>query len=611
MRINTARQIFKCIRAKIQALFNLPFFALIIVFAFTLIFTTQYSWKGLDGKGYMDAISSDGVGYYMYLPNIFINKSIANQKLDNRFILEHHHRGVNKCYVGTAIAMSPFFAAAYVRATSQSVVVNGYSAPFQKAISFAGLFYLLVGLFFLIAFLKLYQIRNWIIATVVLLIVFGTNLLTYAVIHPSMSHIYSFAFICAFLFYSKKTIVYLRPKYLYVSILLLALVVLIRPLNGLVLLIVPFLSGSLSQFKSLWFFVVTLKRIAMCSAIFFAVLFIQSFMWYVQSGSFFVHSYQDEGFYFLNPQIWNVLFSFRKGLFIYTPLLLLSMPTLILIYKKNRFAFFSLLSFFVVLVYFISSWWIWYYGPSFGQRPFVEFYALPALLIAILLQSIRSNMLKILILTVAALFVVLNLIQNYQYHTKILSAWDMNFEKYKYVFLKTSPHYRNILGGNNDIILYKASKQLEYEANIDFVRQVNTVHFEQTVFDSVRNKYVCDYSGREFNLEFNIPVDSSLLAQRGLFALISLDRLELQPYSCTYALLVIHISNHEDESYYYYPFPINQVPSDEIGVWKNYSYSVQIYPLRDVNDTMKIYVWNKKRMPFYLDNVRVSIYSMH
>ena len=164
--------------------------------------TIQYSWKGLDGNGYMQIISSDGVGYYMYLPNIFINKTIANQEIDNRFVLDYEGRGVNKCYVGTAVAISPFFALGYARAASQGLVDDGYSLPFQKAISFAGLFYLAIGLFFLVALLKLYHISNWIISFVSIAIVFGTNLLTYAVIHPSMSHIYSWAFMTAFLFFS-------------------------------------------------------------------------------------------------------------------------------------------------------------------------------------------------------------------------------------------------------------------------------------------------------------------------------------------------------------------------------------------------------------------------
>lgn len=187
----------------------------------------------------------------------------------------------------------------------------------------------------------------------------------------------------------------------------------------------------------------------------------------------------------------------------------------------------------------------------------------------------------------------------------------MNFEKYKYVFLRTSPQYRNKLGGNNDIMLYKAKKQLEYSAKINFTQEVNTVRFEQTVFDSIRNTYVCDYSNRDFNLVFDVPVNSSFLAKRGLFAMICLDRMELEPHSCSQALIVIHVSNAEGETYFYYPFPINEVPSEEIGVWKNFSYSVQIYRIRDDTDTIRIYVWNRNLMPFYLDNVNVRIYSIH
>lgn len=358
---------------KASRFLTLPILNIIFVFILCLILVIQYSWKGFDGQGYMSAISSDGRGYYMYLPNIFINKNIASQKPDDLYILEHGTRGVNKYYVGTAIAMSPFFVLAYMRASVLGVVNDGYSAPFHKAISFAGLFYLVIGLFFLIKLLKLYHIQDWIISFIVFVIVFGTNLLTYAVIHPSMSHIYSWCFITAFLYFSKKTIITLHSKDLYIAILLLGIIVIIRPLNGLILLVIPFLSGSFFQFKKFLSFILSFKIIAICSIILFLTLFIQSFIWYIQSGCFFLHAYQDEGFYFLSPQIWNVLFSFRKGLFIYTPILIFAIPAFILFLKKNRFAFFTLLFFLLILVYFISSWWNWYYGPSFGQRPFVEF----------------------------------------------------------------------------------------------------------------------------------------------------------------------------------------------------------------------------------------------
>ncbi len=598
-------------KEKTYPFISIPAITIVLLGIICFFLAKEYAWKGTDGKGYTRIISSDGKGYYAYLPNIFINKSIAHQIPDNRFILEINGRGVNKYYAGTATSMLPFYGLGYGIAKYQGNELDGYSPPFQKAISLAGIFYLVIGLIFLMKFLRLYEISEPVIAFTLLVIVLGTNLLKYAVLHPAMSHIYSWCFIASFLYFSKQLLLTAKIRDLYIAAFLLGIIVLIRPLNGLIILILPFLAGTWANFKQKLSLFCNVKNIAFSGFIVLAIVFIQAYLWHIQSGQFLLHSYKDEGFYFSSPQILNVLFSFRKGLFIYTPITLLSLLGLVFIARKSKFQAYSFLVFCAVLVYFISAWWNWYYGPSFSQRTFVEYYAITGLLLATAFYSIKSRLYKVLLYTVSVLLVILNLTQNYQYHLGILSAWDMNIKKYSYVFLKTSPKYIGCLGGNNDILLYNPNPKTVFSGFVNFEKQDSKMLIEQHNYDKVSNSNVCNYTGREYNFSYTIPVNTGFITRRGVFMNMSLDRLELDRKSCTNALVVLGIINAKGENYFYSAFPINEVPSDKTGKWAKMKYSVEMPAIRAVDDKIVLYFWNRNKQAFYLDNIRIEVISVN
>jgi hypothetical protein len=52
---------------------------------------------------------------------------------------------------------------------------------------------------------------------------------------------------------------------------------------------------------------------------------LQSIIYYLQSGYFFVYSYGREGFNFLDSHMIDILYSYKKGLFVYTPVTLIAM----------------------------------------------------------------------------------------------------------------------------------------------------------------------------------------------------------------------------------------------------------------------------------------------
>jgi hypothetical protein len=98
------------------------------------------------------------------------------------------------------------------------------------------------------------------------------------------------------------------------------MIVLIRPVNAMVIFGIPFVLGNFREAGSFIRKIVDKPAITiLASGFFILILAIQLILWNYQTGSFFIWPYKGEGFDFLNPHIYGVLFSFRKGLFIYTP----------------------------------------------------------------------------------------------------------------------------------------------------------------------------------------------------------------------------------------------------------------------------------------------------
>ncbi len=50
------------------------------------------------------------------------------------------------------------------------------------------------------------------------------------------------------------------------------------------------------------------------------------------------------------------------------------------------------------------------------------------------------------------LLLVVSIVQTYQYYQGILQHYSMDKEKYRYVFMRTGDEYKNLLGGNVDLM---------------------------------------------------------------------------------------------------------------------------------------------------------------
>jgi hypothetical protein len=402
-------------------------------------------------------ITGDGKGYYAYLPALFIY-----QDPQFNFIKSYEKKyytpesfydfkkgvgdtSVNKYYSGTALLVSPFFMAAHVYTKATGGDADGYSSKYQYAVLFAALFYLGLGLWWLYLFLRHMSFSFASSIGAALLLAFGTNLFHYTIREPMMSHVYSFALICGFVLFTRRWFQGGNSLNLILMAVLLGLIIAVRPSNLIILGILPFLAGSWQVLKG-GFVRMFNKPLVLVGAVllFFIPFGIQSFLWHWQTGQWYVYSYGGEGFHFDKPHIYESLFSYRKGWFLWTPVAFLGITGLFWFLRDNSWRFYWAMGFFLIVAYVLSSWWQWYYGMSFGNRAFIDFLFLPAIGIGLWFYHLRKPSFLIGFVAICACLLLVNQVQAYQ-HRKYILRWDMMTRSdYWRVFMRTGEEYEGL-----------------------------------------------------------------------------------------------------------------------------------------------------------------------
>jgi len=169
-----------------------------------------------------------------------------------------------------------------------------------------------------------------------------------------------------------------------------------------------------------------------------AILSLQLFYWKFATGKWFYDTYGDDGFLFNSPQILDFLFSFRKGFFVYTPIMLFALFGLIPLHKINRLLFYATVLIFSAAVYVLSSWLFWSYGICWGMRPMIDFYAILSLPMAASFSVMQSGIKKFIKYALIVLLILLNLFQTWQYKNGLIHFDDMSREAYFKGFLQTT-----------------------------------------------------------------------------------------------------------------------------------------------------------------------------
>lgn len=584
------------------------FSALLLIGVINFYFLITVRICDHQGTNWQTIIYSDGKGYYEYLRAAFINHDLGKEDSSLGFIRMANKKPVIKFFAGPAIAYSPFFAIAYVHARWNDNVKDGYSIEFQRMIAIAGWFYCLLGLFFIEKLLRIFSFPDLARGVTLLLITYGTNLFYYAVLEPSMSHVYAFGCIAGFIFCSHQYFKAHHLKYLILASVFFGLTIIIRPTNVLVLFMIPFLAGKRENFL---LFLKNFRHVFLSALIVATFVFVQLLFWKLQSGNWIVWSYAGEGFYFTRPAIAGVLFSYDKGWFVYTPLAAVAMVGIFPLWKVNRNAAVSIALTLGAAVYVTASWWCWDYANAFGMRPMIDFYALVAVLLAALLASFKKNLFRIFTGILLAFLFALSILQTYQYYHGILQHYGMNKGKYWYIFMKTGDAYKNILGGSMDLMPYtKKSPLLIHDGKYNFENGQANWSQENVVNDPLDAANQCfHFDSNSASLVYSIHADTSIHNSDMLYFEVSLRRMELAKHSSSSAKLAVQLRNGP-APVLYHEFMLNDFPDDKVMNWRTYHHTFRIRKQYRPYDTFVFEVLNSAKQDFLVDDVEIKVYRM-
>jgi hypothetical protein len=401
-------------------------------------------------------LRADGKAYYAYLPAVFIYHDSQFQFIDyyeHKYNLPQDYADfrnrvdglyVNKYFAGVAILQFPFFLIAHCASLVLHLEADGYAPLYLQFFVLGSLVYLFLGMQYFFLYLLTLKIKPVIALFVILLMLFGANAYHYAVYEQCMSHIFSLSMFGVFI-YGMSRVVSGSKRWLVISCFILGMIAILRPVNFMIVAFIPFIAGSVQNLKSLFLFIIREYKFFLVGILAALIPFIiQMLLWRWQTGKFFVYSYGNEGIEWINPKIGHILFGFRKGWFVWTPIAFAGICGLLFLWK-DKFRFFSIVLFGLIIIYICSCWWTADYGSGFGSRVLVEFLFIPAVGIALILNSLKKLAIKVSAFVMCMMLIFVNQVQAYQYRHHII-MWDsMNKDYYFQVFMKTGKPYEHWL----------------------------------------------------------------------------------------------------------------------------------------------------------------------
>ncbi len=413
-------------------------FFLCVVVIVLAAFMYYPKWK----QPYTEAtISWDVSGYYLYLPAVFIYGDVKELAFADSMLTKYgygsevgaiRHPGGNrviKYSSGQALQFLPWFLLGHLGAKTLGYPPDGFSLPYQFALSMGSLLLALLGLWLLRSILLRY-FPDRVVAVVLLLIALGTNYFEYSAFHGALTHnwlftLYTLLLYCTIRFYEK-------PGWLFAAVigLWVGWAALTRP-TDIVSALIPLAWGldsraAIRERLHLWR--QHLPKLALAVVLAIAIGFIQLAYWKYVSGDWLVYSYQDQGFSWLRPHVLNGLFSYRAGWLVYSPVMVFALLGFLPLAKQQHRLFRPILAFCLLYAYITFAWDIWWYGGSIGQRALIQSYPVWAFPLAAFVQWLfgQKRVFGVVGAGLAILFVAYNFWLTHQaHHGGLFKAGEM------------------------------------------------------------------------------------------------------------------------------------------------------------------------------------------
>lgn len=397
-------------------------------------------------------LHGDGVYYFVYLRSAIFDQDLDFEN-DLRFFQDEYwveknlasryrtptDKIPNPYPTGLAIFWLPFYLIGHLivlffNLFGTEIEINGTGFVYETSVLMGSIFYGFFGILFCFKFLKDFFSEK-IAFTSTITVWLGTNLVYYIIFEPFMAHAVSFFTISLFIFYWWKLfkkdagLDTINSKgYIFLGIIL-GLASLVRWQN-ILFAIIP-LGGFIFFWQRRKAFKV-LKSFLLFSLFTFLVFLPQFFIWKIIYGQFFLIPQGEKFINLAHPQILNVLFSAKHGLFSWTPIILFAILGLIIACLKKSFQFtkdaknlkqsksfqkISLLLFFAFLLqlYLNSSLSDFSGGSAFGQRRFVNCALIFAFGLAALIAWLSPKVSLKIVSLFCLVFIIWNLLFIQQY----------------------------------------------------------------------------------------------------------------------------------------------------------------------------------------------------
>lgn len=362
------------------------------------------------------------------------------------------------------------------------------------------------------------------------------------------------------------------------------MIVLTRIPNA-IFLIVPAVYGVYSK-KSLidkvQFIKVNFGRLIGVVLAFGVTVMIQPLLWKWGTGEWLVYSYSDEGFFFLDPQVLGTLFSFRKGLFIYVPILIVGFTGIFLLRSQSKPLFLPILLFTLINVYVLSSWWCWWFGGGLGNRAFIESYALLAIPLAFGFEWIRKKLTVVILFSLVGVAISFNFFLLNKYLDGVLhfdamtkdafvAMFNKGYQKESYWDKMLHPSYANRVIGKDE---NEPFTKLLFDVNDT---TLSNQEFPLTPYEELGSEYFTKYQTK-INLIGNLTLPESMDSNQ-------------------FVAVVLDIRDPRFTKSFQYETVNFNADSLVLGRKKQFNVTFDTPRVWGENIVVKMFIWNKSDQP--------------
>jgi len=580
-------------------------------------------------------ISWDIVSYYLYLPLIFIYNDIGMKdfsviqnlfdtyKFSGTFYQAFMHDNGNwvmNYTCGFAYLYTPFFFIAHLWAKLGGYPADGFSFPYQFCISNGVMLYVILGVFVLRKVLLKFFSDKVTFLTMFFMIL-ATNYFHETINDSLQPHAMLFTCYALVLWFTVSWHEKQDLKSAVGLACVMAFSILARP-SEILMLLIPLLwqiYDKESLKRKIELLQKKISHILIMLACGLLIALPQMIYWKLNTDHFVFFSYKNtEGFDFLKPHIFKVLFNFKKSWFVYTPFILFPIISVFALRKNYLPAYYAVLIFFLANFYLLSSWAAWWNGGSFGMRYFVQSYAVMALPFGFMMKNLlEKKALKYLLTIIFLLCIFLNLFQTWQYVSWIIPADRMTRAYYKAIFLKT-----------------KVTEQdrwlMEVERSYgDTESFVNPSEYRKKLigcfdFDSLNSAFTdakfldtSYYQSKPHALRMNKDILYSPALEIPLNSITGKDHVWIRVTLSFYppedlkhnpASLVIHMRHDNRLDYKYRAFALAKVPH-ELNRWNRAIFEYMTpFPYRE-SDILKVYIWMRGEKNLYFDDIIIEAFE--